>query len=636
MTAQTEELDRLLRGLTSKMRKAFLDAVAKLGDKIDVKALEELLRAGRVNEAINVVSAAAVISGFRPLAVEATYSTIFAARAAADAAAKIADLVRHDIVFDQTETEALDYLRRNEMNLIRETSAQALASIRATIIAGQTAGRNPRDTARDVRDFIGLTSRQTQAVLNYRSALENQQADALNRALRDRRFDSTAARAFNAGEPLPPEKIDAMVGRYRDRYLKYRAETIARTECLPADTLVDAAMVRAIFRRPYDGDMIDIVTNDGHHISATPNHPMLTQRGWVGAAFVDDADYLICDARQKNPGAPSDDHMDRAPSEIGEIFDALSNAAVTKREPGSRLDFHGDGSDADVDVIRPNGGLMVGEFAALDKPLMDRFLSSSHFASFRFCPLCAGLLPINPRHHLCLGSQLSAMDPDHPSDRALVDAEFFAECNEGFASLVSHRDLGAGEIVLAVPRPSAILEKPFSGLGRRPCNPGPSYGGGHKVSTKARSLGNGPGAESGSVKLNRVKSVSRRIFRGHVFNLSTDAGYFTIDGGAYTGNSLRAANGGAQLAWQQQVSAGKVDAQTVTRFWHHAHDGRVREAHIQIPLMNPDGVGLNEPFQSPLGPIMYPGDPAAPLELTANCRCVLTYRLSSEALRQAA
>lgn len=330
MTAQTEELDRLLRGLTSKMRKAFLDAVAKLGDKIDVKALEELLRAGRVNEAINVVSAAAVISGFRPLAVEATYSTIFAARAAADAAAKIADLVRHDIVFDQTETEALDYLRRNEMNLIRETSAQALASIRATIIAGQTAGRNPRDTARDVRDFIGLTSRQTQAVLNYRSALENQQADALNRALRDRRFDSTAARAFNAGEPLPPEKIDAMVGRYRDRYLKYRAETIARTE------------------------------------------------------------------------------------------------------------------------------------------------------------------------------------------------------------------------------------------------------------------------------------------------------------------ALRAANGGAQLAWQQQVSAGKVEAAQVTRQWHHAHDGRVREAHLAIPLMNPDGVGLNEPFQSPLGPIMYPGDPSADPANSIQCRCVLTYRLSAEALRQAA
>jgi hypothetical protein len=39
-----------------------------------------------------------------------------------------------------------------------------------------------------------------------------------------------------------------------------------------------------------------------------------------------------------------------------------------------------------------------------------------------------------------------------------------------------------------------------------------------------------------------------------------------------------------------------------------------------------DEVGLNEPFDSEDGPIMYPGDPSASAAMTINCRCTLIYR----------
>src|SRR5574340_724298 len=83
--------------------------------------------------------------------------------------------------------------------------------------------------------MIGLTQNQLQAVRNFREMLETQPTmEVLNRALRDKRFDSTLLKAIKTGQRLRQEQIDAMVGRYFDRALNYRAKMIARTETLRA------------------------------------------------------------------------------------------------------------------------------------------------------------------------------------------------------------------------------------------------------------------------------------------------------------------------------------------------------------------------------------------------------------------
>jgi hypothetical protein len=66
----------------------------------------------------------------------------------------------------------------------------------------------------------------------------------------------------------------------------YRLEAIARTNCLVGETLVSGAVVRAAYRRWYDGSVVDVVTKGGRKFTATPNHPMLSRRGWVGAGAV--------------------------------------------------------------------------------------------------------------------------------------------------------------------------------------------------------------------------------------------------------------------------------------------------------------------------------------------------------------
>jgi uncharacterized protein with gpF-like domain len=69
---------------------------------------------------------------------------------------------------------------------------------------------------------------------NYRALLESGNRQALERELRDRRFDRTVEEAIANDEVLAPATIERMVSRYHDRFLDLRAETIARTESLRA------------------------------------------------------------------------------------------------------------------------------------------------------------------------------------------------------------------------------------------------------------------------------------------------------------------------------------------------------------------------------------------------------------------
>lgn len=91
--------------------------------------------------------------------------------------------------------------------------------------------------------------------------------------------------------------------------------------------------------------------------------------------------------------------------------------------------------------------------------------------------------------------------------------------------------------------------------------------------------------------------------------------------------AVRAVSFGNHEAWKQQVEVGLVKEEQVKRFWKYTHDGKTREAHTLIPSMNKEGVGLNETFRSILGPILFPGDPAATASNTVNCRCTVFTRI---------
>lgn len=131
----------------------------------------------------------------------------------------------------QSTQDALDGY---DFDLIQQVTDDVRDSISATIQRGISNGWAPAKMARQIRGSIGLTDSQSQAVDNYRNLLENGSPDALTRQLRDFRFDGTVQDAVDGLRTLAPDQVDAMVGRYEDRYVAFRADTIARSEALRA------------------------------------------------------------------------------------------------------------------------------------------------------------------------------------------------------------------------------------------------------------------------------------------------------------------------------------------------------------------------------------------------------------------
>ena len=129
--------------------------------------------------------------------------------------------------------------------------------------------------------------------------------------------------------------------------------------CFPASTPVNLANgCHYIWRHFYTGPMVRI-DFDGGSVCATPNHPVLTGRGWVPAGAINEGDHII-QCREQAFERVSDNEDD-AQTLIGEVFDALLAIVGGECKPGLLFDFHGYVPDADVHTVRADH-LLPGNF----------------------------------------------------------------------------------------------------------------------------------------------------------------------------------------------------------------------------------------------------------------------------------
>lgn len=148
------------------------------------------------------------------------------------------------IAFDPTDTRTANIIRQSRLEFIAQTTEAQRAATRQALVRAFETGEGPRQTAIAFRDSLGLTGKQEKAVENYRSLLRRNSAQALERQLRDRRFDRSVQGAITSGEPLAEKQIDRMVTRYRERFVQFRAETVARTEGVRATSMARDAALR--------------------------------------------------------------------------------------------------------------------------------------------------------------------------------------------------------------------------------------------------------------------------------------------------------------------------------------------------------------------------------------------------------
>ena len=136
--------------------------------------------------------------------------------------------------FDRFDQATQEKIRLAQDELIKELEATARDNIDAIVLSGVQSGASIEEIASDIREMISLTATQSQAVINYRRMLENLDAGAFQRQLRNEEYDAEIQSAIDSGEQLAAERVDDMVNDYVENYLDYRAATIAQTEATRA------------------------------------------------------------------------------------------------------------------------------------------------------------------------------------------------------------------------------------------------------------------------------------------------------------------------------------------------------------------------------------------------------------------
>lgn len=196
---------------------------------------------------------------------------------------------------------------------------------------------------------------------------------------------------FSSGDDLPP------------------AHPVCR--CLPGETRIESVGLVAAYRRWFEGELIEVRTARGHQLTATPNHPVLTDRGWVSIECLQEGDHLISRSfgEALSPLNRGPD-VEGGPAKLSQVFDAMALTGDRYRIAGIGVDFHGDGRDGDVEVVVANGQLErwvvpsdlqpVAEFRLAAADQVQRLLGRD-----RMSPVCS--------HGESL--PLSSVEPSHPN-----------------------------------------------------------------------------------------------------------------------------------------------------------------------------------------------------------------------------
>lgn len=230
--------------LERQMREAFMAAVETAGRKLDQSALIHAIQNGDVDGAFTAVG----LDGYTltPLN-DVLHDAVIVG--GVTQAQNLGEDFKVQIKFDRLNPRVVDYVRRVRFDLVREISNRQKAAIRAALLSGISAGDNPSAIARVIRASIGLTERDVMAVESFRSAIENSSlTDAVRPGLGPK-LETMVRRVVRENQS---DRIDELVDRYRQRLLKRRSETIARTEAMRAlnagahEALTQAVEDRAI------------------------------------------------------------------------------------------------------------------------------------------------------------------------------------------------------------------------------------------------------------------------------------------------------------------------------------------------------------------------------------------------------
>lgn len=214
------------------MRSAIFKAYQTIRDRLSDTEIAQVIRTGFIDQLFEKeLSNAMFAQAFQPVREQmrtiVNRAVLYSSKDIPAPKAKVVNFM-----FDSLSPNVVEAVKKLESRVITDLQDSVRETVRQRVLRGITEGETPSKIAKDLRDVIGLSPTQEQAVVNYRKALSGEGRNPLDYALRDKRFDPTVR-----ADTLSEAKIDKMVNAYRRSSIAHNAETVARTAVLDSQKL---------------------------------------------------------------------------------------------------------------------------------------------------------------------------------------------------------------------------------------------------------------------------------------------------------------------------------------------------------------------------------------------------------------
>lgn len=149
--------------------------------------------------------------------------------------------------------------------------------------------------------------------------------------------------------------------------------------CFVSGTVVSGPRNTGSTSRWFEGQVVDVELADGNSLTCTPNHPILTTKGWVAAGLLHKGGHVVSSLGREGIPAGIDPDDYQVPSRIEDVAAAVgrSDGMTTVSVPTAPEDFHGDGFGSDVSVVRTNSLLRDAEDPAIAKPKLHQLFGGA-------------------------------------------------------------------------------------------------------------------------------------------------------------------------------------------------------------------------------------------------------------------
>lgn len=420
------------------------------------------------------------------------------------------------------------------------------------LTSGIIAGKHPTALARELRKQFDATKYEAERLMRTESsriqgeiAISNYEKEGITEyewvaepsacdicaPLDGKRFKVRGAEVGNLNHPLFP----------------------MHPNCVLPETEIIAPDAEAMIRSKYSGDVIEIRTSNGTRLSVTPNHIMLTARGWVRAKNLTKGDKVICYAGGRESMVEADPaDYDGIPT-AEQLFTALIKASTVSSfcVPVSAKDLKGDVvENGKVDIVFINSKLRGELNLPARKLISDILLVGTAVSSKGFLPsdcslaeflVCTGLAADGIMSGFRVANILISGTLTHrelvslrlPSD---YDARLFETALNGTSA---NSKVLCNEIY-ALPR--CIKSDDLVGVNIASLNPRgtennaifPEYSGNRLVS-RSENLAYFLSRFSGLIDFDDISNIAIRKYSGHVYDISSQSTLY-ISNGIITSN----------------------------------------------------------------------------------------------------